>query len=182
MQEKLVIENQNLVHHVCRKYFSNQFFYHEYEDIAGVGMIGLVQAAKRFRPELGFQFSTFACRVIENEIRKYLRDTNAGGVIASGERKQEVACYSFQNILGDDMTYEDMLDTEQDFTAVEVDEFVSSLEGLEKEVCLLTLAGYKQWQIAKMLGISQGHVSRQLTRVRGKYARGMRSYAALSNV
>lgn len=44
------------------------------EDVYSEAMMGLVKAANGFRPELGFQFSTYAWRGIQNAILTELRD------------------------------------------------------------------------------------------------------------
>lgn len=44
-----------------------------YEDFQQVLSLGLVDSCKRFKPELGFAFSTFACRVMHVAVLKYLR-------------------------------------------------------------------------------------------------------------
>lgn len=45
-----------------------------YEDLFQVGSLELFRVIKRFKPELGYQFSTFAIPNIEGAILRYLRD------------------------------------------------------------------------------------------------------------
>lgn len=71
---RMVTDNVNLVHHVIRKYFS--WCAKEYDDLYQVGCIGLIKASARFKPELGFQFSTYASRFIYGAIKQYLRNNN----------------------------------------------------------------------------------------------------------
>lgn len=49
----------------------------ELDDLIQIGYIGLIKAAKRFEPERGLQFSTYAVPVIAGEIRSQLRDQGA---------------------------------------------------------------------------------------------------------
>jgi RNA polymerase sigma factor (sigma-70 family) len=70
--EKFIEENLKLVHSVVRK-FNNPG---EHEDYFQVGSIGLVNAAKRFKPEYGNQFATYAYPMIDGEIRRYRRDNS----------------------------------------------------------------------------------------------------------
>lgn len=46
----------------------------EPEDLIQIGYIGLLKAARRFEPERGLQFSTYAVPMITGEIRSQLRD------------------------------------------------------------------------------------------------------------
>lgn len=47
------------------------------EDLIQIGYIGLIKAVRRFEPERGLQFSTYAVPVIAGEIRSQLRDQGA---------------------------------------------------------------------------------------------------------
>jgi RNA polymerase sigma-B factor len=46
----------------------------ERDDLRQVAFLGMVGAADRFDPDRGIQFSTFASRSMEGEIKRYLRD------------------------------------------------------------------------------------------------------------
>lgn len=69
-QATLVEDNYRLVWSVV-----NRFRYHneEKEDLFQSGCVGLIMAAKKFEPERGFAFSTFAVPYILGEIRHYLQ-------------------------------------------------------------------------------------------------------------
>jgi RNA polymerase sigma factor (sigma-70 family) len=172
--QELITENQNLVHYVCHKHFKNMLAKFEYEDIASVGMFGLVTAAKKFCPSRGIKFSTYAYHLIWGYIKRYIRDYNEKGIVIPRRQKlagTKVSCVSFQDNVTDDgnITIESLLFSEQDFTAAEVQEFLDKLTSKEKGVCLLLMDGYSQAQAAKVLGISQPHVSRLLAKVKKKY-------------
>ena len=49
----------------------------EPEDLIQIGYMGLIKAARRFEPERGLQFSTYAVPMITGEIRSQLRDQGA---------------------------------------------------------------------------------------------------------
>lgn len=49
----------------------------EAEDLIQIGYIGLIKAVRRFQPERGLQFSTYAVPVIAGEIKSQLRDQGA---------------------------------------------------------------------------------------------------------
>jgi RNA polymerase sporulation-specific sigma factor len=63
--ERLVSENQKLVHLVVSRYLMKYYVgTMEREDLISWGLIGLVQAARAWDPERG-AFSTVACKAIE---------------------------------------------------------------------------------------------------------------------
>jgi RNA polymerase sporulation-specific sigma factor len=59
--------NIKLVHSVCQKFTG------EYEDLFQIGCIGLIKAAKTFKEEKGYAFSSYAIPIIRNEILMSLR-------------------------------------------------------------------------------------------------------------
>ena len=73
-QEELVINNMNIVRNIASKYYTEKIGL-EYEDLVSYGVMGLIDASKKFDDSRGVKFSTFASiRVssyIIDEIRKY---------------------------------------------------------------------------------------------------------------
>ena len=70
-EEALLRENLPLVAAIARRYQNcglNQ------EDMMQLGSIGLLQAPRRFDPDRGLCFSTYAVPLIAGEIRRFLRD------------------------------------------------------------------------------------------------------------
>lgn len=70
-KEKLVLQYEGLVHSLARKYSHNRG---NHEDLAQVGMIGLLIAAKRFDKAFGKTFEAFAIPTIIGEIKRFIRD------------------------------------------------------------------------------------------------------------
>src|SRR5690625_6184543 len=71
VKEKLVLQYEGLVHSLARKYSHNRG---NHEDLAQVGMIGLLIAAKRFDKAFGKTFEAFAIPTIIGEIKRFIRD------------------------------------------------------------------------------------------------------------
>lgn len=72
-----VMENEKLVIKIVNKYFKK--YAHKgrlnqsYEDLVQSGMFGLVKADNTFKEETGYEFSTYAWRVVYNQIMTYVK-------------------------------------------------------------------------------------------------------------
>src|SRR5690625_7811860 len=71
IQEKIVLTYQDLVSSLARKYAKNNLIH---EDLVQVGMLGLLAAIRRFDPDLGKPFESFAIPTIIGEIKRFIRD------------------------------------------------------------------------------------------------------------
>jgi RNA polymerase sigma factor (sigma-70 family) len=74
--EQLIVDNEPLVRHTVTKMYHG-LRQSSMEDLLSAGLVGLWQAAQRYRPERG-RFSTYACRRIRGAIIDYLRETSPG--------------------------------------------------------------------------------------------------------
>jgi len=169
--DKLVTENINLVHGVCRRMpYSDQ-----YEDLFGVGALALVRASKRYKPELGYAFSTFAVPYIRGEIMRYLRDVDRHGLRYPRSSRKRAVCISFSQPLSEDEnnTLENLIEEHEDFTTAEVEDFISTLNCRQRYICVLLMEGKTQKEIGGKLKISQAQVSRILAKIRKKYKDAM---------
>lgn len=78
IEEKIYIENENLIHTVLKRY-KNDIKYLTYDDLFQEGSIGLLKAIRTFNSDKG-AFSTYAIICIKNEIRNYVMRNKFGGV------------------------------------------------------------------------------------------------------
>lgn len=69
--ERLVVDHLALVKRLCWRFHSSG---EPQEDLIQVGTIGLLKAIKKFDPEFGSSFISFAVPVIAGEIKNYFRD------------------------------------------------------------------------------------------------------------
>lgn len=171
-KQNLAIENENLVHWVCHKYFRKQIAEREYGDIAGIGMIGLMKAIKNFKPEKGHAFSTYAVPMIHGEINRYLRDYREDGIhVQRSKRGVIIPLVPLDAPVTDESEtpVSALLGEEEDTTEVFLSEFLDVLENREREVCKMRVDGLVQEQIAEILGISQSQISRILKVIKEKY-------------
>jgi RNA polymerase sigma-B factor len=71
VQEKIVLVYKDLVESIARKYSKNSTIH---EDLVQVGMLGLLAAIRRYDPEFGKSFESFAIPTIIGEIKRFIRD------------------------------------------------------------------------------------------------------------
>lgn len=71
-----VTENIGLVHHIASRVVHRFPSDYDRDDLIQVGILGLIDAVRRFDPDRGVRFSSFAGRRIEGAITDYLRSTD----------------------------------------------------------------------------------------------------------
>ena len=75
LREHLIQRHAGLVRHVAKDYTQAG---EPFDDLVGVGLVGLINAVDRFDPERGTRFATFAVPTIKGEIRRHFRDRGWG--------------------------------------------------------------------------------------------------------
>lgn len=71
-QEALVLEHRRLARHLAQRYVRTA---EQREDLEQAAYLGLVKAARRYEPQRGIAFTTFAVPTILGEVRRFCRDT-----------------------------------------------------------------------------------------------------------
>ena len=71
-ENELVLKNQGFVYSMANKYASSGI---PYNDIVNAGLLGLVMASKRFDPERGSKFISFATSFVQHEMIRCIRET-----------------------------------------------------------------------------------------------------------
>lgn len=162
-RQALITHNLRLVSHIAHKY---QVPGYGQDDLISIGVIGLIKAVNSFKPGTGTALGTYAARCIENEILMTLR--------ASRKRRGDVSLSDpiGTDGEGNDITFMDILGTEQDALEEEVIRKVTleKIRGvlavlparermvLEMRYGLLDGKAHPQHEIAQMLGISRSYV------------------------
>ncbi|WP_338752125.1 sigma-70 family RNA polymerase sigma factor [Janibacter alittae] len=71
LRERVILANRCLADGLARRFEGRGI---EADDLHQVAMLGLVQAARRYRPEKGHGFTAFAAPTINGELKRYFRD------------------------------------------------------------------------------------------------------------
>ncbi|QQE75702.1 sigma-70 family RNA polymerase sigma factor [Brevibacillus composti] len=156
--DALVQDNLSFVHFILKKYYPPEGY--DYDDLYQIGCIGLVKAAKKFDPSLGYQFTTYAAYWIENELKKMIRTQKAvkrTGDVFSMDWTGEDEDGSLAELLANYDSVEE---------EVEAKWLFSELIRQEPAITMLALQGYTQKEIGRKLGMSQVSVSRKLLNMR----------------
>jgi len=78
-RNQFILDNLKLVYHVTNRYFYKKICGNfDYEDLKGIGTVGLIKAVDGFNPEYGTKFSTYAVPMIYGEIHREIRDHSQG--------------------------------------------------------------------------------------------------------
>ncbi len=148
-------------------------------DLIQEGMIGLFEAFRKFSPDKGASFRTFALACIENHLRSALSEDNSGNQrlisfaqpMDAGWREDrnssenpllEIGSYDYQpeeQALGNENAR--LLD----------EQFLQILSEKEREVYRLLTGGHTYQEIARKLHISPKSADNAVQRVRGKIRR-----------
>lgn len=75
-REKLILHYISLVRYVAGRLAVGLQGYFEFDDMVSAGIYGLINAAERFNPDLGYKFETFAVARIRGAILDWLRSLN----------------------------------------------------------------------------------------------------------
>lgn len=142
-------ENIRMAYHIASKFTPNTIV--DMEDIKQLALIGLYKACQNYKDGLGFKFSTYAYKVMRNEILKELTKHNVYDSI-------------------DEMEYDvvdESCNPEEEYIG-SLQRFSSVLTNQEYEVVLLTVQGYSQNEISLRLSLSQSQISRIFIRAKKK--------------
>lgn len=150
-------ENEKLVYHVVNHIFPT---FVGNEDLIQEGCLGLWKACNTYDESKDTQFSTYACQVIANEIRMYLRrilkptDILRDAYSLDAKAYDDPNGYDYYDIYGMDMEW---LDSQ---------EFMKHLTDRQKRIVCLRVKGHTMRDTAERIGVSYTIVWRELQRIR----------------
>ena len=145
--EDLVLNNTKLAYRIAWSMKSTGI---EQDDLQSLALLGLVKAAKAFDEERGYKFSTFAIKIMRNEILQEVRR----------QRKQRNQV-SLNSPFADGLCLADVLEDKRNvFAEAEVQALIEDLgENEKKAVRMILFQGMKQAEAADVIGVSQSMTS-----------------------
>lgn len=174
--QRLVEENLDLARSVAWRYIRKGLGSGDpaidVDDMMALAVEGLIRAAKRYNPELGCRFSTYAVWHITGRILKAFRRHHRGFRVPDhmpASHRPPVCSLDSpvgedrENVLGDLVASTGHTEVED---AVVVRAALERLPAHFRELLVLRAQGWTQEEVSRKLGMSQGNVSRLERRAR----------------
>lgn len=169
IRDKMVLDNVNLVWFVLKQLgLYNQADY--YYDL---GLIGLVRAANNYDSDKNIKFNTYAVTAIRNEILRDIRHNSMCGrnevnnalsldmaVNTNSGDNEEI---TLMDLVASDFNLEEFMIHKERIELLR--KAILTLDNKEKRLLLLYLNEIPQKNIAKIMGIAQPTVSRNLKKL-----------------
>lgn len=173
-QQALCIKNVRLVSHCAKKFLSAGI---EWEELCASGNLGLVQAAATYSPEKNANFSTYACRCIDNEIYKLLRQRKKHRQVTESLDDELPGADGLRlyDVLPDSIDLPELVD--QKLLAASIMEQLRALPPKQRTIWELRLGltgepPMTQKDIAARLGCSRARISKLLQTTIERITRG----------
>lgn len=165
-REDLIIHNMSLVKYIVSHNFQDNSVYDEMDDFISIGTIGLIKAIDTFDITKNVRFSTYASRVIMNEILMYLRKwkkynhhLSLNQMIHHEDSEKEI---TLADVITDQDNFVDNIIFQLE--AQEMLALLSNLNNKEQEILKYYFGFYppklNQFEIAQKFHLSQSYVSR----------------------
>ena len=171
-RELLIVGNEKLVFSIMRDKLGIYELNKDIEEYS-VGMMGLIKAVDTFDIERGVSFSTYATQVVFNQILMEYRKQKQSNQLINKTTSINEPVGNYSN--GDVFFLEEHLGEEDDTAECIIREqniqtIKNNLQYLKEDEQISVVYGYglfgnkklKQNEIAKILGVNQGHVSRMM--------------------
>lgn len=140
-------------------------------ELFSISLFGLVKSAKKFNPNLGYKFSTYATSVIRNEIigeiknrKRYIySQVSLNDII---EDNFDECTFERKDLISDCFNVEDIV-IFNDLKEI-IKREIKKENKRDKEIIILFLNGERQKSIGKKINVSQSQVSRIIKRFKNK--------------
>lgn len=155
-EENLVVDNINMAYDIAWKFYKKFSSCADYDDFKSEALVGLTKAAKTFNPNLKLAFSTYAYRVMQNEILIYLRQLKKN-------QSTSIFTETYENVelidrLSTDLNIEESLS--ENLCLKDLYYHINTLPERLKVVIKYKLKGMTMIEIGRKLNLSQPQISR----------------------
>lgn len=170
-EKKLVEDNMRLAYKLAYDYYKKLGGYIELEELQSICFLALTKAVKSFDKERKNAFSTFAYKVMENEILAYYKVNKKHQYISINQQ------------IGEDICLEDTLQSDEDLEnniekklqIQQLYEFIGELDNIEQTIVTGYLRGLTTKQLSEILPIGEKHINtkyrKALNKLRYKFFR-----------
>ena len=173
----MIVRNMRLVVLCASKYVSR---WYDMDELVSIGTIGLIKAVDSFNPDLGYRFSTFASRCINNQILMFLRKEKR-----YMSNTISLDAFLYDDGEGNEARYDRCLGTDADLVSRSIERKEESAMLRCSLLCLnetqRRIIGLRygadsstQAEVAECMGLSQSYVSRLERRAIGSLREEMR--------
>ncbi len=165
-REIIILHNIKIVLATVIDHFNNTPY--EEKELVSIGLIGLIKSVDTFDISKKYQFSSYCCRCIDNEIlmflrkgKKYLNDVSLEKPIRTDSKENELRV---EDTLCDENS-DFVSDYERNEINIIIRQLFEELTGRDKEIITLYFGfddnkRYTQKEIANKLGIHRTYVSK----------------------
>lgn len=123
-----VLENEGLVYSIINKYHG----YYDKDDLYQVGIIGLIDASKKFDSSMGVKFSTYAYKYILGEVTKYMRE-NVGLRVSREVLKLKQSINNTRDLLRQKLSREPTIEELSVFLEID-DKKIQEIDSITQDV------------------------------------------------
>lgn len=151
------------------------------DDLIGMAYEGLTKAYIRFKPSLGYEFTTYAGTIIEGEIRRRLRDEYLPCGYRKNDPPEPIIVVSLDELLPDkdnvkSLKLMDSIEAPDELGYYESLSVIYKAVGAIKEkyreaVKRVVVGGETQLAVSKRTGVKQGTLSREVAKFKKKLMR-----------
>ncbi len=165
-RDAVILENRRLVYHTYKQLTKTQLILRNEDDILSEGMIGLIRAADTFDATKGKRFSTYAVKCIRNAMLQYIRK-----IAKYWDKEVSLFAPIAQDFDGSQLSYADVIEDGKSEECVEecaktlIEDKIRQLPDGDREIMQALISGYKQKEIAAMMGIQQPTISRRIKKI-----------------
>lgn len=159
-KEKLFSENTNLAYFILKKYYTPSS---QDEDFKQLALLGLWKACLYYEEDKGIAFTTYAAKIIYNELGNYIKYTRRHN------NNLEYLSLDKERVDEDDLNLSEVIGGAPWDDDLVLYDFNDRLSERESSILGMKILGYSQEEIAGVHDISQAHVCRTLKKIKNKW-------------